>query len=311
MAVSTTRRTTGAGMAKPTPDEVPRTREDEAVHPDQVTVHVDEGAAGIARIDRRVGLDVGAGVAVRVGGAVERRDDAVGDSLADAEGIADRQDQIADLAVGALVDHQSWELLAGRDVDLQDRQVGPRVGQHDAGGKLAPVGQRDSDLGAAFDHVIVGDDDAVGPHDHAGPQRPLDTVARCAQAEQLPEGIDLLADHPLGRDIHHRRGCAPDDGGEGLFHAEGAGRRHARRRLGVGGHGRGKGDEGWDQDAMGVHGLSSEPNERHFAGFFGRKDGAYGLNERRTIRLPPSRRRPARGRPGPPAGRRRPGGRRR
>src|SRR3546814_2120932 len=52
-------------------------RKDEAVDADQVAVHVDQGAAGIARIDRRVGLDIGRGrVARRIRRPVERTPEA-------------------------------------------------------------------------------------------------------------------------------------------------------------------------------------------------------------------------------------------
>ena len=49
--------TVSTGMAKPTPAEGPRRRRDRRVDADQAPGAVDERAAGVARIDRRVGLD--------------------------------------------------------------------------------------------------------------------------------------------------------------------------------------------------------------------------------------------------------------
>ena len=45
------------GTAKPMPAEAPTVRLDGSRHADQATVHVDQHAARVARVDRRVGLD--------------------------------------------------------------------------------------------------------------------------------------------------------------------------------------------------------------------------------------------------------------
>ncbi len=64
--------------------------------PASLPLHVDERAAGIAGIDRRIGLDEELVVGDADLRARERRDDAVGHGLADAEGIADRQHDVTD-----------------------------------------------------------------------------------------------------------------------------------------------------------------------------------------------------------------------
>ena len=69
--------------------------------PTSSPLEVHERAAGVAGVDRRVGLDEVL-VAFRVdAGAAERADDAGGDGVAEAERIADRDDEIADFgAIG-------------------------------------------------------------------------------------------------------------------------------------------------------------------------------------------------------------------
>ena len=65
--------------------------------PARLAVGGHQRAAGIAGIDGGVGLDEELIVAGADLGARQRRDDAHGHGLADAEGIADRQHQVAHL----------------------------------------------------------------------------------------------------------------------------------------------------------------------------------------------------------------------
>ena len=74
-----------------------RARIDRRVDANEPAGHIDQRTAGIAGINRRVGLDEELIIADADLGARHRRDDAMGDGLADPERIADRQHQIADL----------------------------------------------------------------------------------------------------------------------------------------------------------------------------------------------------------------------
>ena len=78
-------------------DVAARGREDRRVDADHLAVEVEGRAAGVAAVDRRVDLHevvIGAGADV----AAEGRDDAGRDRAAEAEGIADRDDPVADAA---------------------------------------------------------------------------------------------------------------------------------------------------------------------------------------------------------------------
>ena len=72
-------------------------REDRGVDADEPAGQIDQRAAGIAGIDGGVGLDEELVVGDADLGARQRRDDAVGDGLADAERIADGEHEVADL----------------------------------------------------------------------------------------------------------------------------------------------------------------------------------------------------------------------
>src|SRR5208283_4664641 len=81
------------GEAKPHAAAGPRI--DHRIDADEPAVQVDEGAARIARIDRRVRLDEEAVVARADLGAGQRRYDALRHRLADAERVADGDDEVA------------------------------------------------------------------------------------------------------------------------------------------------------------------------------------------------------------------------
>ena len=91
-----------------------RARIDRGVDADEPAVEVDQRAARIARIDRGVGLDEELIIADADLGARHRRDDAVRHGLADAERIADRQHQVADLQIVGIGEVQRREISRSR-----------------------------------------------------------------------------------------------------------------------------------------------------------------------------------------------------
>ena len=246
------------------PTEPPVCDTDRRIDPDQPPVDIDQRAAGIAGIDRGVGLDEEAVVRNAGLGARQGRDDALGHGLADAEGIADRQSEVADLdGVGiAQLQHRKGRVLGG--LDPQDREIAARVAQQDVGGKLAPVGKRHLDLVHVLDDVVVGHDEAGRIDDHARAERLRGRPAwPHALAEKAPEnrvveqgaaprraldalGVDI--DHGRGRLFDHRRETQCD-----LRFRTG----RLTRRLGVERGGEGGENDGGDNfvDHANPHGL--------------------------------------------------------
>src|SRR3989338_6173279 len=100
-------------------------RIDRAVDADQVAAHVHQRAAGIAWVDRGVGLDETLkGVQPQMI-ALECADDANGDSLPHAERVADGEHHIAHLRLLRVTEGDGGK-LAGQ-FDLDDGEVGFRV----------------------------------------------------------------------------------------------------------------------------------------------------------------------------------------
>jgi hypothetical protein len=90
-----------------------------------------------------------------------------GDGLADAERIADGQDDVSDLEDVRAAQAQAREI---GQVDLQQRQVGFLVGAHEARRGGAAVRQHHPHIPLALDNVMVRHHVTLGVHDDPGPQ---------------------------------------------------------------------------------------------------------------------------------------------
>ena len=107
-----------------------RARVDRGIDADQVAGRIGQRPAGIAGIDRRVGLDeILEGVDSQLC-APQRRDDAHRHALADAERVADRQHDVADANVfhASERDRGKARILPRRRADPEDREIGFGIG---------------------------------------------------------------------------------------------------------------------------------------------------------------------------------------
>lgn len=162
----------------------------------------------------------------------------MGDGLADAERIADGENEIADLqriGVGEFEERKRRAVL-----DAHDGKIGARILQHHGGFELALVGQRHLDLVGTLDDVDVGDDQPGRIDDDAGAERTLHLVARPARTAAEEAAEDRIVEQRVARlhglcriDVHDGGGDVLDDGRIGQPHLVGG--RHAavlRRRRG-------------------------------------------------------------------------------
>src|SRR5437867_3573997 len=149
-----------------------RPGEDRSVDADELPFEVHQRAAGVPRVDGRIGLDEVLIVRDAHIAAPQGADDAHRDGLRKPEGAADRQDDVAHLE---LVVVAPLEVRQVRGFDLDDRQIGLRIHADDLGRMFLLVRQIDLDVGGAIDHVVVGHDVAVRIDDHAGPARHVRT----------------------------------------------------------------------------------------------------------------------------------------
>ncbi len=147
----------GHGEADPDVAAAPR-RDDRGVDADELAVERDQRAARIAGVDRGVGLDEVL-VAFRVDPRPpERRDDAARHGLAEAEGIADGDDEIAHQQFLGIAKGHLGQVLG---VDPEHRDVGGRIAADQLGLEAPVVAKGDADLVGILDHVAVGQHEAV------------------------------------------------------------------------------------------------------------------------------------------------------
>ena len=194
---------------------------DRAVDADQLAAHVDQRAAGIAGIDRRVGLDEEAEVGNAFIRARQRRDDAAGRRLPDAERIADGEHQVADLERVGIADRDHRKRL--RQFDLEHGEVEQLVLQEQLALEFAAVGGRDLHRVGILDHVEIGDDHARSIDQHAGAQRLLHPRRHLLIAEEPLE--ERIAREWRAR-LHILRGVDVDDGRRGILDQRREGQLH-------------------------------------------------------------------------------------
>ena len=163
----TTRRVVAlTGTASPSP--TPATA---VLIPTTLPAAVDERAAGVARVQRGVGLDHvvdhAPGVAVADGQrAPERGHDARGHRAGEAVRVADRDHELADAQRRGVAQLGGVERGA---LGPQQREIGQRVGADELRRELAAVGERGHDArrAALADDVRVGEHEAVRRDDDA------------------------------------------------------------------------------------------------------------------------------------------------
>ena len=127
---------------------------------------VHQRAAGVAWIDGRVGLNELprlAGIVRRHIGTVQRADDAARNREAESEGVAECQNRLPGMQLGGIAPGRVGQAMA---VHLDDRKVSQGIRAHNLGGKNPAIAHGDPNVGRAIDHVVVGDDVAVGRDDH-------------------------------------------------------------------------------------------------------------------------------------------------
>ena len=217
------------GIAKPRPMLPPEGDRICALMPTSSPCDVDQRAAGVALVDRRVGLqEVLVAAVADAGRAALGADDAHRHGLADAERVAERQHHVADVDVVRITERR--------------RSAGRRPTRSTArslAGPLRPGSRRSERPSArstrtvgAGDDVVVGQDVAVGADDHARTEPAFD-ARRGACAAELP--AEELAERLAGRWWPSRAGLlldadGDDHGGRHAVDDPAVGRRARSRR---------------------------------------------------------------------------------
>src|SRR6185312_13772920 len=141
---------------------------DGGVDRDEFAIGIDECAAAAARVDCGIRLDKGldgrGGLGIDADVPRFSADDTLCDGDVEVQGISDGEHPLTQLHVIGVADGHNGEVLR---VDLDERQVGIRVGADDLGYIVVTVVKSDGDGCCAIDHMVVGDDITVAADDHA------------------------------------------------------------------------------------------------------------------------------------------------
>ena len=172
--------------------EAAGTGEDLRVDADHFALQVQQRTAGVARVDRHVGLDEGYVALVRQATPLGT-DDTGGDRVIEAERRTDGQDPFAHFQLVRIAQFQGRQVLR---LDLQHRHVAARVRADQLGLVLATVGQAHQDLVGIGHDVIVGEDVAVVGDDEAGAQRLRLALLAARIARNLRDAaLEEVAEH--------------------------------------------------------------------------------------------------------------------
>ncbi len=143
------------------------TGNDGGVHADHGTARIDERAAGIAWIQRRIGLDhivnepPGAGTQAPPQGT----DDSGGDGVFKAQGIADGDRQLPDLQIAAAC---KLNVRRAATAYPDHRQVRIGIVTEHIGPIALAIEGADANIVRAMDHVTVGEQQPVGRKEESG-----------------------------------------------------------------------------------------------------------------------------------------------
>jgi hypothetical protein len=146
------------------------------VDPDQFTAQVDQRSAGVAGVDRSIGLDEILITLNAQARAAQGADDPGGHGLPEAERIADGDHEVADTQAVGIGQRQSGQVAAGH---LDYRHVAFRIGTDHLGFEPATVVEGDHDGVSAVDDVVIGDDETpTRVHYHSGADALRPALAR-------------------------------------------------------------------------------------------------------------------------------------
>ena len=159
-------------------------RKNGGIDANQMPFVIDQCAAGVARVNRRVGLNKIFQLFDSESPSAGGTHDAGRNRLAHAEWIANRQYDVADLDFAGVGQRQHWKV---RPIDLEDRDVGPRIGAHYSGFHFSFIMQRDGNIRGALHHVIVRQNVAFGADDDARSESFLSAILW--NVEFVPEVI--------------------------------------------------------------------------------------------------------------------------
>ena len=190
------------GVARDREADALRAADDRGIDTDHLAARIDQRPAGIAGIERRVGLDHILDQPAVAGPqrAAERRDDARRHRRFKTERIADRDDELPALERFGIADRRDGEIARG--AGPQQSEVGIRVLAQHPRFHHAAFGIGQAEVVGTMHHMAVGQDETIRRNDHAGADAGRPRRAALLRLEHL--------------DAHHRRPGALGGGDHGV-----------------------------------------------------------------------------------------------
>ena len=159
-------------------------------------------------------------VRVRIG-TVQRAHDAASHREAEAKGITKGQHGLSGMQRGRVANRNVGKVRA---INLDYGQIGERIGADQLRRQDATIAERNLDIGGAIDHVVVGNDVAIGRNNDAAADAVLDSrlLRLHMLAELLAKEVLHVVGHAFGHglgfhagghsDVDNRRRDAGSDG---------------------------------------------------------------------------------------------------
>src|SRR6266498_388276 len=138
------------------------------IHANHLAIDVAQRSSAVARINRRVGLQIigdGVGARLKQFAAAFAADYAVSEGVIELEWRPDRERKLTDPHRIAVTELDDRQILS---VDLDDRNIGLFVSTHDPRRKIPTVPQFHLDFICAFDHMKVREDVTIWSNDKSG-----------------------------------------------------------------------------------------------------------------------------------------------
>ena len=196
------------------------------IHADDSTSRIDQRAAGVAGVERGVGLDNVVDQAAGIGteGTPECADHACRYRGLKSVGIADGDYELSDAKLLGIAKGSGGEAgFVNTRIVEGTREIASRIVSNGSCRHAAPIGQRDLDAARVMDDVAVGKNQAIGSENKSRAAAP--PFARLAGASAAG-GLMHFNVHNRRTDEFHRAGYRAGIGVEqGVVRSRGTGRR--------------------------------------------------------------------------------------
>ena len=177
------------------------------VDADQLTIHVDQRAAGIPKVDGRIGLNEICKGRKAQAAAADCTNDALRDGLAQTQRIADRKHDVAGAKLVGSAERHHREI---RQIDAKDGEVSVRVRTDNRWSRHSAIGELDSNFRSVLNDVMIRYDVPACIDDDSRAETALELSTNRRQIllvhRAQRRGLHFRAHDTCGVNVDHGRG---------------------------------------------------------------------------------------------------------